>query len=234
MRSSAELSSEAASAGTPLDLKRILMAALSRTGFDAFQLLRFKSGTFVDQPWCEPPDLAAAWHPTANGDPYARHALERDGPLLWHEADLSSGTGPEVGRFLEMTQAAGVVSAATIPLHRARHACDVLHVFAISSALRAVSRDEIWRLAAIAFAVTCRLHELEPVPLRTSSVSLTERELDVLGWSKEGKSYSEIGIIMRISSKTVEFHMSNIMRKLGVNQKIAAIMAALKLGLLKL
>ena len=51
---------------------------------------------------------------------------------------------------------------------------------------------------------------------------------------QDGKSYSEVGTILGISSKTVEFHMANIMRKLGVHQKISAIVAAARRGLIEL
>jgi DNA-binding CsgD family transcriptional regulator len=44
---------------------------------------------------------------------------------------------------------------------------------------------------------------------------LTSQELECLRWCKEGKTNWEIGEILTISEKTVEFHLSNSMRKLG-------------------
>ena len=44
----------------------------------------------------------------------------------------------------------------------------------------------------------------------------------------------EIGEILSISEKTVEFHLSNTIRKLGVSNRITAVVKALQLGLIKL
>src|SRR5882762_2175336 len=44
---------------------------------------------------------------------------------------------------------------------------------------------------------------------------LTKQEIECLRWCKEGKTNWEIGAILRISEKTVEFHLGNAMRKLG-------------------
>src|SRR4051812_40729186 len=43
--------------------------------------------------------------------------------------------------------------------------------------------------------------------------SLTSKETECLKWCKEGKTNWEIGEIISISEKTVEFHLSNTIRK---------------------
>ena len=64
------------------------------------------------------------------------------------------------------------------------------------------------------------------------SLSLTTRELECLRWSSEGKTAEEIGIILSISHWTVTFHLQNTYKKLGVYNKTAAILKAIKLRLL--
>ncbi|MCK1270828.1 MULTISPECIES: helix-turn-helix transcriptional regulator [unclassified Bradyrhizobium] len=61
---------------------------------------------------------------------------------------------------------------------------------------------------------------------------LTGKEIECLGWCKEGKTNWEIGEILFISEKTVEFHLRNAMRKLGATNRITAVVAALKRGLI--
>ena len=51
---------------------------------------------------------------------------------------------------------------------------------------------------------------------------LTERELEVLTWAARGKSSTNIAVILRISDRTVNFHIDNAMRKLGVATRIQA------------
>ena len=57
---------------------------------------------------------------------------------------------------------------------------------------------------------------------------LTEREKEVLMWLGEGKSNWEIGRILDISERTVKYHISNILAKLNlVNRVQAAVFASL-------
>lgn len=63
---------------------------------------------------------------------------------------------------------------------------------------------------------------------------ITGQELDVLHWVKEGKCYEEIGRILSISTKTVEALMMDAMRKLEVDNKISAIVCALRYHLISL
>jgi len=51
---------------------------------------------------------------------------------------------------------------------------------------------------------------------------LTLRERDVLDWLARGKSNSEIGDILGISSATVGKHLEHIYPKLGVENRTAA------------
>src|SRR5690606_31672222 len=61
---------------------------------------------------------------------------------------------------------------------------------------------------------------------------LTERELSCLQWAAVGKTSWEMGIILGLAERTVNFHIHNACRKLGVHGRQAAITAALQAGLL--
>jgi LuxR family quorum sensing-dependent transcriptional regulator len=63
---------------------------------------------------------------------------------------------------------------------------------------------------------------------------LTPRELEILQRCKDGKSRPEIGEILSISPKTVEFHLRGIMDKLGASNQVSAVVIALQRGLLEL
>ncbi|PTY03049.1 hypothetical protein DB346_07290 [Verrucomicrobia bacterium LW23] len=62
-----------------------------------------------------------------------------------------------------------------------------------------------------------------PSPADLYDRGLTDREIDVLKWMREGKSDREIGIILGISHRTVNHHVASILRKLGVETRVAAI-----------
>jgi len=56
-----------------------------------------------------------------------------------------------------------------------------------------------------------------------SSSLLSRRELEVLKWLKLGKTSWDISIILRISERTVNYHVGNIVRKLGASNRMQAV-----------
>jgi LuxR family quorum sensing-dependent transcriptional regulator len=67
-----------------------------------------------------------------------------------------------------------------------------------------------------------------------SHTPLTPREIEILKRCKDGKTRPEIGEILSISPKTVEFHLRGIMNKLGASNQISAVVIALQRGLIEL
>lgn len=62
--------------------------------------------------------------------------------------------------------------------------------------------------------------------------NLTERQLECLAWTQEGKSASDIGVILGISGRTVEGHLAKVCQHLGVRTRIQAVIKAMDLGFL--
>lgn len=81
---------------------------------------------------------------------------------------------------------------------------------------------------ALKRAVICAQRE------EASHTPLTPRELEILKRCKDGKTRPQIGEILSISPKTVEFHLRGIMDKLGASNQISAVVIALQRGLLEL
>jgi DNA-binding CsgD family transcriptional regulator len=52
---------------------------------------------------------------------------------------------------------------------------------------------------------------------------LSKREREVLNWLNRGKTSWDISMILNISERTVNYHVGNIMRKLGVNSRLQAV-----------
>lgn len=58
---------------------------------------------------------------------------------------------------------------------------------------------------------------------------LSQRQLEILKWAAEGKSNGDIATITGQSRRAVDYHMAEILRKLGVATRVQAI-SAMKLG----
>ncbi len=69
-------------------------------------------------------------------------------------------------------------------------------------------------------------------PPSFSGVPLTAREKEVLSWKKEGLTSWEISQALKISERTVWFHLRNTMCKLGARNSAQAVATALSLGLI--
>jgi LuxR family transcriptional regulator len=61
---------------------------------------------------------------------------------------------------------------------------------------------------------------------------LSIREAEVLRWSAEGKTADDIGVILHLSERTVNFHIANAVRKMGASNKISAVVQAVLSGVL--
>ena len=64
------------------------------------------------------------------------------------------------------------------------------------------------------------------------NVILSPRERQILKWISAGKTYAEVSVILAITERTVKFHMSNAMKKLGVNNARHAVRLIMELRLL--
>ena len=64
--------------------------------------------------------------------------------------------------------------------------------------------------------------------------ALTKRELEVLNLMAKGKANKEIAESLVISERTVKFHVSSIMKKLGVSNRTEAVSNAAQIGIIEL
>jgi DNA-binding NarL/FixJ family response regulator len=62
--------------------------------------------------------------------------------------------------------------------------------------------------------------------------ALTDREIEALTWVAKGKSSTDIAVFMKCSERTVNFHISNVIRKLGVATRVQAAIRCALLGLI--
>ncbi|APG14876.1 helix-turn-helix transcriptional regulator [Bradyrhizobium japonicum] len=57
-------------------------------------------------------------------------------------------------------------------------------------------------------------------------VVLSERERQCLRWVEKGKSSWSIGVILKVSENTVNFHIKNAMRKLETSTRTQCVVKA--------
>ena len=63
---------------------------------------------------------------------------------------------------------------------------------------------------------------------------LNDREREVLSWTAQGKTAGEIGSILNISARTIEWHIQKARRKINAVNVVHAIALAIKAGVIEL
>jgi DNA-binding NarL/FixJ family response regulator len=107
--------------------------------------------------------------------------------------------------------------------------------------LKGTPRDEIFRAIRVVHAggsllepliATKLLRQVMQAPARMGE--LTAREHDVLNLLAQGQPNKTIARALGISERTVKFHVTAIMRKLGANNRTEAVASAAQQGLVQL
>lgn len=99
----------------------------------------------------------------------------------------------------------------------------------IAQAIRAAARGQSILESQVATKMMNRLRQ--PKPVASAHEDLTVREMDVLQMIARGKSNQETADLLFIGVKTVKFHVTNILAKLGVEDRTQAAIYAYKNGL---
>lgn len=97
-----------------------------------------------------------------------------------------------------------------------------------AQASRMISDIALLTIYAQEAAVRVLLKEPSDVPVPR----LSEREIEILKWARDGKSAWETGVILAVSESTVRTHLERIRNKMGVSSKHQAVLRAISLGLL--
>lgn len=96
-------------------------------------------------------------------------------------------------------------------------------------------RDLVPSLGEAVYFVSCMHAAMDRLLRRPRHApKLSERECEVLRWSAIGKTSWETSMILQISERTVNFHLQQVARKLGVKGRRAACARAVALGLIAL
>jgi DNA-binding NarL/FixJ family response regulator len=103
----------------------------------------------------------------------------------------------------------------------------------IVGGIEAAARGEALISTRIAAMVLRRVRDAAPAVCEPLGVELSRRELDVLSLMADGQDNAAIAKRLSISSHTVKTHVSTILDKLGVENRIQAAVRAIRSGMLE-
>jgi len=162
-------------------------------------------------------------------DPTVAHGMQSMVPLVWSD-EVFAACRP----FWEDAQAHG------LNVGWAQSSYDTKGIGGLLTLARSNDHLTIQELGEVSLKMswlTQAAHQglsrlLVPKCMPETAANLTAREIEVLRWTADGKTSSEVGDIMRISERTVNFHVNSTLLKLDACNKTAAVIKAAILGLL--
>ncbi|MEX3773961.1 autoinducer binding domain-containing protein [Pseudomonas sp. MYb118] len=160
-------------------------------------------------------------------DPVMAHCNHSALPVLWSEQVFAKAPA-----LWEALQAQGIQHGWSQALHDEESGlCSILSLARTHCPINPL---ELYENLGFSVFMGRHLHSLvmQSLPRRPPAPHLSPREIDVLELAAAGKTADESARILNLSPRTIHFHIQSAIEKLGVNNKISAIIAAIKAGYL--
>lgn len=176
-------------------------------------------------------------HYVANGyekhDPIRSFIFSEAGPFLWDKVPTVLELSQKQKACLDGGIEAGLNSGAAVALRGPNG--NVAAVGTASSQRRKLHPQTLWMMNAYSQQFYAAYTSLMATPSWSEErLYLTDREREILTWCAAGKSNWDICMILGISESTVKYHLKRIFKKLGTQNRQAAIVKALFKGLINL
>ncbi|MEK6306128.1 MAG: transcriptional regulator SdiA [Pantoea dispersa] len=217
-----------------LQLKSLLQKHVEALGFDAFAFLvqhpvpftrpRIFLFSTYPQSWVKryesenyyavDPVLMLCQQP-GRGVEWTRDLFTGAGNL-WAEANAAGLVSGFSCSAMALNRAIGILSIASQQPSQTQHRRVELEV-------------QLHFLAELSLLVLDRLNDGSMVVL---SNDFSQRELEILKWTAEGKTSAEISLILAISEHTVNFHQKNMQKRFNVSNKTQIACYAAAIGLI--
>jgi LuxR family transcriptional regulator, quorum-sensing system regulator BjaR1 len=162
-------------------------------------------------------------------DPVPRYGASTVQPFGWSEARYDKDDDPSAHLVMTRATEFRLKDGYCIPLHYDEGGA------VISLATEHLQLDPVAKSALQLIGVYAhnRIRSLAREQPERRDL-LTAREREVLRWVAGGKTSWEISVILRISERTVKFHLVEASRKLNAVNRTSAVAKALARGLIKL
>jgi LuxR family transcriptional regulator len=171
-----------------------------------------------------PPEQNGVTHKS----PIVAHCNQSELPIIWSEELFSKAP-----RLWQTLQQQGLHHGWSQATHDEE--TGLRSILSLARSHCPISAFELYENMGFTVFISRHLHALaarahpKKSPCPEASL-LSSREREVLKLSAEGKTAYEISKILSLSERTVNFHVHKAIQKLGVNNKMAAVIAATRSG----
>jgi DNA-binding CsgD family transcriptional regulator len=213
---------------SPQDIFAALKKALNFTGLRHFCLNLFPRPATHFSDLILACEVPPAWlelylrENFAAVDPSIRHCRRVVIPFEYSQAPYDAFREPRAAEVMHRAHDFGLADGTLFPIAGPSGCLGDLWVGGKDNAFRQSDIPAIHTLAFYAF------HKIQKIvhPAACAKVNLSGREREVLTWAASGKTAAEIGNVLNISQRTVEWHVQQATQKLGAKNRMQAVVIA--------
>lgn len=161
-------------------------------------------------------------------DPVVNRARQANAPFFY---DYLKPCASDAGDLVAQADRAGFAHGIAVPL-RVQGGLTGLQLIVPETAwiLENLTHADQSQLIGLSLAFHTIL--LQMTKSAAEKAELTRREIQCLNWASTGKTCWETSRILKISERTVQFHLDNARTKLGTGNLVHSVAKAVKLGLI--
>lgn len=167
-------------------------------------------------------------------DPTVHHCANSVLPMVWTPHYFKTEQQQDV---LRQASEYNLRSGASIPIHGVNGEFAMVSVASDDQKILS-NPKQVGALLPSMQLLAAYIHEsYSKVTARVTAINsphLTPRELECLKWVADGKTAWETSKILKCSERTINFHVANIVTKLGVSNRRHAVARAIQLRLIRL
>ena len=218
---------------TQPELILAIQRVLNRTGFEYFSLnflpepdQSFKEVVLLNH---LPPSWLQLYirEDFARADPSIRHCHSTTSPFEYKDSPFDPILEPETLKVVQRASDFSISNGLVVPVAGLHGMVGGVWMGGGDAELDSRSNPLLHLLALYSFDQARHLAGV----VEAKSV-LTSRELEVLKWTASGNGAEEIGRILSISKRTVEWHLQIAMQKLGAKTRTHAVILAYRARLI--
>jgi LuxR family transcriptional regulator, quorum-sensing system regulator BjaR1 len=165
----------------------------------------------------------------AAADPAIRHCKHAVLSFAYRDAPYDPERESRAAEVVNRARDFGVCNGDLFPIAGPSGPVGNMWIGGVDTALGKREASAVHMLALAAFY---RIQAL--VQPESATVTLTDREREVMTWVADGKTAWEIGEVLEISHRTVEWYIQQAVQKLGARNRIQAVVIAARDGLIEI
>jgi DNA-binding CsgD family transcriptional regulator len=214
------------------ELRKRFIAFCETIGYEKYSVgsNRFVSGTTIEKLWAT--NASSSYMAIVRRFPQWRRSyysvFDWRRPIIWRTD--AAAPRRDLQEMFDFFESIGERSCLSAPLVVSDNYVEGVRL--TSARLNTVDDEHIHALISVSQVFRLKLDLLEKIyapeldDAQGGEIALTDKQIEIVKWIREGKSNNDIATILSLPVRTIRYHVSEIIRKLGVATRAQAAVSA--------